>query len=166
MEPQWNIFVARYAQTVLDAALRVLARNADAEDVAQEVFLEVLRSGRCAELLDQPALVRTMATRRALDRLRRRRTHESLAERDWSGGEPEPVEYALANELDQRLRDELAKLAPREAEVFCLTYFAGLGASDVARSLGITSGAAAKFLSTARRRLSDALQIKRSDSKS
>ena len=41
MSVSWEEFVAKHAKAVLDSALRVVAIPADAEDVAQEVFLEV-----------------------------------------------------------------------------------------------------------------------------
>ena len=105
MSMTWEEFVATHASTVLAAALRVLASSADADDVAQEVFVEVFRSGRFAQLQEQGALLRTMATRRALDRLRRRKPSVQLDGNEVSRGEFEPCEYLIADELEGRLRD-------------------------------------------------------------
>ena len=161
MGTAWEEFVKTHAQAVLDSALRVVVNSADAEDVAQEVFMEIFRSGKLCEFTDQPALVRTIATRRALDRLRMRKMQCNLigAERDIR--EHEPSDYAIAAELDQRLRAGLVQLPAREAEVFCLSVLEGNSASEVAVLLNISKGAVAKSLSMARSRLAAAFGIVR-----
>jgi RNA polymerase sigma-70 factor (ECF subfamily) len=126
MSIPWEEFVVTNVRVVLDAAQRVLANTADAEDVAQEVFLEIHRTNRLAEFASAPGLLRTMATRRALDRLRRRRATTGLQQLDLPSREPDPSDQAVAMELDRQLREALAELPPREAEVFCLCVFEGL----------------------------------------
>lgn len=147
-----------HAPAVLAAALRVLNSPADADDVAQEVFLEIFRTKKFAELHDQGALVRTMATRRALDRLRRRKGAAELSGREVSRNDFEPCDYAMADELERRLRAALATLPPREAEVFCLVYFEGHSHTVVSALLGVSAGAVAKSLCAARGKLSKALK--------
>lgn len=164
MSDSWEEFVTEHLRTVLAAAVRVLGSAMDAEDVAQEVFVEVFRSGRRAELFEQPALVRTIATRRALDRLRQRRPTWTLGQREISTNGSDPVERAIANELSERVRFLLGDLPPREAEVFCLACFEQLSHAEVARVLGISPGAVAKALCKARETL--ALAIARTDSRS
>lgn len=154
MSLTWDEFVATHAATVLTAALRVVANSADADEVAQEVFVEVFRGGRFAELHQQPGLLRTIATRRALDRLRRRKPAVALNGSEPGRGEFEPHEYLIADELDHRLRDSLQELPPREAEVFCLTYFDDCKPAEISRMLGISAGAVSKALCKARERLS------------
>ncbi len=158
MTVPWEEFVARHAQAVLDSALRVVAHAADAEDVAQDVFLEIHRGGKVQQLADQPALVRTIATRRALDRLRRAKPWTDLEGHLRDQRQYEPSEYAIAAELDQRLRKELARLPPREAEVFCLTYFEELSVAEIATALDSSPGAVSKSLSVARKKLSIAFE--------
>jgi RNA polymerase sigma-70 factor, ECF subfamily len=163
MSLSWEEFIARHAQAVLDSALRVVAHPADAEDVAQDVFLEILRGGRMKELADQPALVRTIATRRALDRLRKHKECTDLDGRERDQRQYEPSEFLIAAELDQRLRRELARLPSREAEVFCLTYFEQLSTTEIASLLGSSLGAVSKSLSVARKKLSIAFEKHRTD---
>ena len=165
METAWEEFVKTHAQVVLDSALRVVGNSADAEDVAQEVFMEIFRSGKLKEFIDQTALVRTIATRRGLDRLRKRKSECDLIGEERDVREHEPSEYAIAAELDQRLRDGLASLPPREAEVFCLSVLEGNSALDVAALLNISKGAVAKSLSKARSRLASAFGDVRSETK-
>lgn len=163
MSPTWEEFLARHAQAVLDAALRVVAHAADAEDVAQDVFMEILQGGKIATLFDQPALVRTMSTRRALDRLRKRRSLDSLHADEPLARQHEPVDHLIAHELERRLQCEVAKLPPREAEVFCLTYFEEIAPIEIALALQISTSAVAKHLSMARKKLATAFERKRQD---
>ena len=165
MVPTWEEFVTTHAQAVLDSALRVVANSADAEDVAQDVFVEIFRSGKLSEFAHQPALLRTMAMRRALDRLRRRKPTCQLDGDEYVARDHEPAEYAAAAELDQRLRDELGKLPLREAEVFCLSVLEGNSPLEVSRLLNISKGAVAKSLCMARARLSAAFSNFRSETK-
>ena len=150
----WEEFVKAHAGTALNAALRVVANAADAEDVVQEVFLEIFKGDQLSKFAGQPALLRTLATRRALDRLRKKKSASRIDQCDTVGREHEPSEYAVAAELDQRLRSSLAELPPREAEVFCLSVFEGYSSSEIAAVLGISRGAIAKSLCLARARLS------------
>ena len=157
MDDSWSSFVARHARSVLTAAVRVLGNQADAEDLAQDVFVEIFRLERRAELADQPALVRTIATRRALDRLRRRPPTVALGDHDVQARPADPAGPAMASEFGQRLRGLLADLPPREGEVFYMASFEGLSHADIATALGISSGAVAKSLCLARAKLARAL---------
>ena len=159
MAPTWEEFVTKHAQNVIDAALRVVGNPADADDVAQEVFLEIFRNQRMVEIADQPGLVRTIATRRALDRLRRRKQAIELNGHELDSREADPSENAIAAELDQQLRDAIVNLPAREAEVFCLSAFEGYSASEIAELLNIAKGAVAKALCRARARLPAAFGV-------
>jgi RNA polymerase sigma-70 factor, ECF subfamily len=165
MGTTWDEFVKLHAQAVLDSALRVVGNSADADDVAQEVFMEIFRSGKLWEFTNQPALVRTIATRRALDRLRKRKTTCDLNVEERDVREHEPSDYAIAAELDQRLRDGLVGLPAREAEVFCLSVLEGNSTSETATLLNISKGAVAKALSMARSRLAAFFGDVRSETK-
>jgi RNA polymerase sigma-70 factor (ECF subfamily) len=165
MGTAWEEFVKTHAQAVLDSALRVVGNSTDAEDVAQDVFMEIFRNGKLREFTNQPALIRTIATRRGLDRLRRRKLACDLIGVERDVREHEPSDYAIAAELDQQLRVGLARLPPREAEVFCLSVFEGNSALDIAALLNISKGAVAKALSVARNRLAAAFSDVRSETK-
>ena len=156
MSLTWDEFVTAHAAVVLAAALRVLGSQADADDVAQDVFMEIFQAGNFSQLYSQPALVRTMATRRAIDRLRRYKTTVSLEGSEYRAREFEPGEYAIAAELDERLRDAVRHLPAREAEVFCMFYFDDCPQSEIAQLLNISKGAVTKSLCSARNRLSQA----------
>jgi RNA polymerase sigma-70 factor (ECF subfamily) len=66
---------------------------------------------------------------------------------------------AIEGELADRLREAIAELPEREAEVFSLRYFDDLSYQEIADSLDITTGAAAQALHKARGRLEIALGL-------
>jgi RNA polymerase sigma-70 factor, ECF subfamily len=154
----WETIVRQHAGMVFGAAWRILGNAADAEDIAQEVFLEAYLKWRESADIQWPNLLRRLAVYRALDRARGRKPAalpDELAKA--ATREAGPVEAAVANELSGLLRQALDKLPTREAEVFCLRYFEGLGHTEIAAALGIKSGAVAVALSKARAKLSNLL---------
>ena len=106
-----------------------------------------------------------LAPWRALDRLRQLKPIYELNGRELDSHGHDPSEYAIAAELDCRLRDGLAGLPAREAEVFCLVTLEGCSVSEIAELLNISKGAVTKSLCKARDRLSATLGIVRSEVK-
>jgi RNA polymerase sigma-70 factor, ECF subfamily len=97
-------------------------------------------------------LLRTMATRRALDQLRRRRRAEPLTALECTR-DSGPHEMAVALELAQRLREAIARLPDGQAAVFSLRYFEELSYDEIAQTLGIDSSAVGMALHKARAKL-------------
>jgi RNA polymerase sigma-70 factor (ECF subfamily) len=151
----WDRIVLSYGPMVFGAAWRILGHAADTEDVVQEVFLEAYRLRAAGRVRHLGGLLRRLAACRALDRLRQRQRWSphaldglALASRDDG-----PEEAAIGNELAGRLREAIGRLAPREAEVFCLRCFEDLSYQQIAEALHISSGAAAAALHKARGKL-------------
>ena len=74
----WNDLVHEHAAGVINAAMRVLGNVADAEDVAQEAFVEAMKRWSAGTNQRWKGLLRRMAVCRALDRLRRMRSTDRL----------------------------------------------------------------------------------------
>src|SRR5712692_3871894 len=100
---------------VFTTAWRILGQAADAEDVVQDVFMEVQRVRvrvRC-----WPALLRRLTTFRALDRLRQRKS--TLGRPGGLDGlclfspNGDPESHAIGRELADRLRQAIAQLPER-----------------------------------------------------
>lgn len=157
MELTWRQFVTTHAAALTHTAWRVLGNEADAEETVQEVFLEIFRGQRFVQLHREPALLKTITTRRALDCLRRRKPTVPLEVQEPQGVSTDPLAGLIAQETEQRIRTLLPEMAPREAEVFCLVCFENKSQSEVAALLGITTGAVAKALCKSRERLSERL---------
>jgi len=149
----WDRLVRDYGPMVFRTAWRILGHAADTEDVVQEVFLQAHQMAQSEPIHCWQALLRRLAACRALDRLRARRQHAELPEMALASSQPGPEAVLMEQELAHRLRDALTHLPAREAEVFCLRYFEDLAYEEIARHVGISSGAVATALHKARAKL-------------
>jgi RNA polymerase sigma-70 factor (ECF subfamily) len=140
------------------AAWRVLGHAGDAEDAVQEAFLDAFHLHRSQPVANWGALLRRLATCRALDLLRKRPRMEPLSAQATAPMVLGPQAVAMARELAQRLREALVELSPREAEVFSLRYFGELTNEEIAHELEMTTGAVGVALHKARLRLKELLQ--------
>jgi RNA polymerase sigma-70 factor (ECF subfamily) len=150
----WDRIVRDDGPTVFGAVWRILGHAADTQDVVQDVFLEAYRLRAAGLVRHWNGLLRRLAACRALDRLRqRRRKAHSLNGLVLVSREHGPVEVAVANELAERVRQAIAQLPEREAEVFCLRYLEEMSYEQIAETLHVSGGAVAAALHKARAKL-------------
>ena len=151
-----RLFLAEYA-AVVRIAHRVLADAAEAEDVAQEVFLSFHRRHR-ADAPFAAGWLRAAAAHVALNavRSRGRRTRRESANAP-SDGTIDPHEAAEANEARREVREALARLPERAATVLALRY-GGLSYAEVAGAMGVDVGQVGTMLRRAEARLRKELE--------
>ncbi|PWH07347.1 RNA polymerase subunit sigma [Brachybacterium endophyticum] len=146
-----DAFPALYDATsarVYGLVLRVLRDPAQAEEVTQEVYLEVFRRAASFDPSrgSAPGWILMLAHRRAVDRVR---SSQSQSDRDVAyesrshTEEPDPTsEEALGGLEAQQVRSALAQLSERQGEAVRLAYLDGLTHTQVASHLGIPLGTA------------------------
>jgi RNA polymerase sigma factor (sigma-70 family) len=135
-----RLFLAEYGRVVA-IANRVLADRAEAEDVAQEVFIDFHRRHR-ADAPYAPAWLHRAAVHTALNRLRSRRRRERRERAQAGDGDPAPLdpEQEVERREDRRLlQAALARLPERAAAVLALRY-SGLSYVEVGAALGVSAG--------------------------
>jgi RNA polymerase sigma-70 factor (ECF subfamily) len=147
-----------------DTAWRLLGHVADTEDAVQEALLDAFRLHGRQPVGNWGGLLRHLATRRAIDRLRKRRSADRLPPEPLpfepaspEHQQPEPI--AIERELADRLRWAIAELPDREAGVFSLHYFGEMANNDIAETLGVTADAVGVALHKARKRLKELLDL-------
>src|SRR5437868_1991300 len=117
---------AEHYRRVLMAGYRITGDMADAEDVAQAVFLR-LNTDAQPDMANAASYFYRAAINGALDLLRRKKTAaaeplESAADVVSNKASASP-EAAMANkELARHLRQAISELPPRAAEMFALRY--------------------------------------------
>jgi RNA polymerase sigma-70 factor (ECF subfamily) len=127
-----------YHDLVYRSAYRVTGNPADAEDILQTVFLRLARQESLPNLGESaPLYLRRAAINAAIDLLRSRRSY-----RDVPLGEVEmhlednpgfsPEKQAMTSEVRRFLRNSIAKLNPRDAEIFVLSAFEDHGNKEIA----------------------------------
>ena len=134
------LFTAEYAR-VAGIANRVLADPHEAEDVAQEVFIDFHRL-HSASAQYAPAWLHRAAAHAALNRLRgaRRRQRRELAQAPEESSQTlDPQKQVEVNEDRRRVREALARMAPKPASVLVLRA-SGLSYAEVAQALGVGIG--------------------------
>jgi RNA polymerase sigma-70 factor (ECF subfamily) len=153
----WGRIVREHGPMVYGTAWRILGNAADAEDVVQDVFLQVHQLQQAQPVRYWVALLRRLAAFRALDRLRQRRPTVPIDGLPLTAATEAPDARLLERETSDRLRRTIAQLPRREGEVFCLRYFEDLSYQQIAETLSISPGAAATALHKARAKLEAAL---------
>jgi RNA polymerase sigma-70 factor, ECF subfamily len=139
-------FYDRHASQVLGLLFKMLRRRAEAEEMLQEVFLQVWREAERyrAGGSTPRGWVFMLARSRAIDRLRsssaRRRREEATAAPAGSGV-PSAVAPAGPERLEERERrrrvaDALAELPPEQRTAIEHAFFGGLSHREVADRLG------------------------------
>jgi len=152
------IFRAHHS-AVYRAAYRITGDPMDAEDVLQTVFARLLRREDEVDLSGSASsYLHRAAVNAALDLLRRRQRARAVALAevedeliDETGAQPERA--SGSRELAARLRQALARLSPKTAEIFALRYFEGVCNLEISRLMGTSQTAVAVILHRARRRL-------------
>jgi RNA polymerase sigma-70 factor (ECF subfamily) len=130
------------------AAVRVLGSTASAQDVVQDVFVDLwCHPERYDETLGSlRTYLAVCARRRGLDLIRselRRVGREQRAERLLpQQRQPSPGEQFVSAETASAVRDAVRHLPPDQREVVELAYFRGLSYRDVARVTNVSEGTA------------------------
>ncbi|MFJ1864229.1 ECF RNA polymerase sigma factor SigK [Streptomyces sp. NPDC088097] len=151
---------------VLGVARAVLRDRAQAEEVTQEVLVEVWRTaGRYrADRGSVRTWVLTMAHRRAVDRVR---SAQAAADRERRAARlesalpefDEVTEAALAGEERERVRRCLGSLTEIQRQAVGLAYYRGLTCREVSETLAVPLGTVKTRLRDGLLRLRDCLGV-------
>src|ERR1035437_8637258 len=139
------------------AAYRITGSMPDAEDVAQSVFLRLVNVDG-PPVANPGSYLYRAAINGALDLLRRRKAApteplEGAAGVTSAGHGSSPEAEALSRELGKWLRQAIAELAPRAAEMFTLRFLEELGNREIAKLMGTSQAVVAVTLHQTRSRL-------------
>jgi RNA polymerase sigma-70 factor, ECF subfamily len=164
-EQDFDALVREHHATVYRCALRVLGSEADARDLTQEVFLEVLeRPERFAQSREPAAVLAWSATKKALAQLRgernrrRREENHAMSERDeqlHAGAREDVVEAAEVRGALSRL---LAKLPDELRIALGLRFEEDLTYAAIAQATGCSEPTAHDRVQRALERLRGDLQ--------
>lgn len=137
----------------------------EAQEVAQEVFLKLVRT---CQAPDRAIQWRAWLTRVALNACHDRRRsgwwqwwrprRQVVEEVEIADGEPTPERATLRREERERIWGAFQQLSGRQREVFVLRHLEGWSTQDAAEALGLTTGSVKRHLFRAVQHLRKALR--------
>jgi RNA polymerase sigma-70 factor, ECF subfamily len=148
---------------VYGTALKVLRSPEHAEEVTQEVYVEIWKQAPryAAEKGSVAAWIATMAHRRAVDRVRSVSSEVARDERYAFIGldrDSDEVWDSVAQKHDvERVRQAMATLTPIQREALQLAYYDGLTQSQISTKLNLPLGTVKTRIRDGLRRLGEAL---------
>src|SRR6201992_156874 len=127
----------RYSRIVYSVALRVLRDPASAEDVLQEVFMQMWRSPAkfIAARGSLGGWLAVVTRNRSIDRLRRKRPSEQVEEL-YLASPFNLADEAERNTLMQRVRAIVLHLPLEQRKTLEMAYFDGLTHTEIAEITG------------------------------
>lgn len=133
-------FVREHQDMVYTTALRLLGRESEAEDAAQDAFLKAFERFAEVSRMENPGgWLRTVTTNLCLNHLERRRRRWSLfseLEEGFEEGLPEPESPAACPELERAL----LALPDHQRVPLALFHFDDMSYEDIAARLGVSLG--------------------------
>lgn len=158
-------FYDRYNLILFGFLLRILHSNGEAEDVLQEVFIQVWQQASdFDETRGRPfTWLMMMARSRAIDRLRALDSRERSAERasyEASNEIVDAFDEAIRSEQSEMVRRALAEIPEEPRRALLLAYFEGLSQSEIAARIGKPLGTVKTRTRTGLRKLRELLRDK------
>lgn len=144
-EQAFTFLFDRYNSTLLGLLLRILHNKAEAEDVLQEVFVQVWQH---ASNFDETrgrvfTWLVTIARSRALDRLRSLDSRERTVTRasyETMENVSDGVDDAITSQQSEMVRRALGEIPEAQGQALLLAYFEGLSQSEIAARIGTPVG--------------------------
>jgi RNA polymerase sigma-70 factor, ECF subfamily len=138
-----GVLYDRHSGLVYGLALKVLGNPQEAEDLTQDIFLNLTKN---ASYDPKRASLRTflaiLTRSRAIDRIRSRNTAQSLFTRlrPHELENNSPLETAFQNEQSEQVQAALAQLSEQQQQLIRMAYYDGLSQSQIAAQLQMPLG--------------------------
>jgi RNA polymerase sigma-70 factor, ECF subfamily len=131
----------RYSSVVYSVALRVLGDTGAAEDVLQEVFLQLWRNPHAFDAArgSLASWLAVVTRNRAIDSLRKRRPETDIEDVVLSVA-PDLVGEADRARMAEKVRGVMGTMAPAQRGALEMAYWEGLSHTEIAEKTGVPLG--------------------------
>ena len=149
----------RYSKVVYSVALRVLRDPASAEDVLQEIFLQIWRNpdGFIATRGTLGGWLAVVSRNRSIDTLRRKRPSEQVDEMLLPSSQ-DLAQEAIRDGVMDKAREVIVKLPAEQRKTLEMAFFDGMTHSEIAELTGDPLGTVKTRIRSALLTLRKALQ--------
>ena len=130
--------------------MRIIHSEADAEDLLQEIFVEIwnVSANYCASKGKVLGWIITMSRRRSIDRLRKKQSYARVSEKLQLETEQQPEAWVTnsadedieRNDVRKILAGVLATLPPAQMQVIELAFYRGMSQREIAAHTSIPLG--------------------------
>ncbi len=155
----------RHSRPIYSLVLRILQQAGTAEEVVQDVFLQLWRNAAQYDVSRGPFVpwLFTLARNRALDTLRLKSERQRRREDQTEQLPPIATVPEYEQQLDEKRRAEkvralMASLNPQQKKAIELAYFEGLSHSEIAAALKEPLGTVKSWIRNGLLRLKEELQ--------
>jgi RNA polymerase sigma-70 factor (ECF subfamily) len=155
----------RHSRPIYSLVLRILQQAGTAEEVVQDVFLQLWRNAAQYDVSRGPFVpwLFTLARNRALDTLRLKSERQRRREDQTEELPPIATVPQYEQQLDEKRRAEkvralMASLSPQQKRAIELAYFEGLSHSEIAAALKEPLGTVKSWIRNGLLRLKEELQ--------
>jgi RNA polymerase sigma-70 factor (ECF subfamily) len=167
--PAFRVLVEKYQHQVFNTCFHFLRNREDAEDVAQEVFVEIYRSlDRYRGDAALSTWIYRIAMNRCMDHLRMksRKKRNFMLFRQWGNDELEKLNHPThehphylleADEREQIMMNAIQQLPERQRIAFTLSKMEGLKQEEVASIMNCTISSVESLLVRAKKTLKEQL---------
>jgi RNA polymerase sigma-70 factor, ECF subfamily len=158
----------RYSGILKALIIRVVHDEAEADDLLQEIFMQIWRQAKNYSQKKGQALgwIVTLTRRRAIDRLRKRQAYHRVTERLEFETEHQPDSWLhnridddiLQDDLRQFLRRRIEALPALQRQAIELAFFKGMSQREIAICTGTPLGTIKTRLELGLRKLHDSVR--------
>jgi len=153
-ETSFKALVNDYSTAVMNTAIRILQDSQKAQDVHQEIFLQILRRWhKYNGQTNWGAYLYRATVRKAIEFAKQSRMEPPVEQQEYPTSRERPDGPLRAAELQQKLTVCLAKLPKRQADVFVFARIEGLTYAKIAELLDCSQETVRVHLHRALKRL-------------
>ncbi len=158
-EISFKALVNDYSKAVMNVATRILRDSQKAQDVHQEVFLEILRRWhKYNGDMNWGAYLYRATVRKAIEFAKQAKMEPLVENQQYPKTQERPDGPLMTAELQERLVACLTQLPKRQADVFVLSRIEGLKYEKIAELLGCSQETVRVHLHRALKRLAHELR--------
>jgi len=155
----------RHSRAVYSLVLRIAQQAASAEEIVQDVFLQLWRNAHLYKPSRGPLepWLFTLARNRALDHMRlkrekQRRREDQLEQQPVAVAAPNPESTLDRERRAERVRELMRALPGPQRQAIELAFFEGMTHSEISRTLGEPLGTVKSWIRNGLMRLREALE--------